>query len=59
MGERLLFFTEAVTQKQGNLCFQSNFLSISCNEVDDWDDYDYDNDEDEDDHCDDDDLDDD
>ena len=40
--------------------FQSNFLSISCNEVDDWDDYDYDNDEDEDedDHFDDDDLDD-
>ena len=37
--------------------FQSNFLSISCNEVDDWDDYDYD--EDEDDHYDDDDLDDD
>ena len=36
--------------------FQSNFLSISCDEVDDWDDYDYD--EDEDDHYDDDDLDD-
>ena len=36
--------------------FQSNFLSTSCNEVDDWDDYDYD--EDEDDHYDDDDLDD-